>query len=594
MAVHFKHWAFISALTLMQFTPLPVDFAYAQSGGPEMATPKTPQTEARGAKSMIATANPMASRAGADILAQGGSAVDAAIAASLVLGLVEPQSSGIGGGGFMLHYDGKTHKIATYDGRETAPANTTPNHFMGTDGKPIGFIAAISTGRVVGTPGQVALLYHAHKIHGVLAWAKLFEPAIKLAEDGFPVPPRLGTLTSSMAKYIEPFPDTRAYLFTETGAPLAVGSTLKNPGYAQTMRDIAANGPDAFYKGPRAERMVAAVAKAIDNGPLPIAARISLDDLANYKVVERAPTCGTYRQHKICTMGPPGSGGLAVLQSLGQLETFNLAKMAPNDPRATHLMMEASRRAFADREAYVGDPSFVPVPVAGMLDPAYLRGRAATIDPAQVATQKAPPGIPPGVTAPTSPGLNGDKPSTSHLSVVDAKGNAVSMTQSIETAFGSRIMVDGFILNNHLTDFSFMPERDGRPVANAPAALKRPRSTMAPTIAMDKAGNLEMVVGSPGGGAIAGFILKSMVAHYDWGMGAQAAVDFPIALNRNGDTEVESDTMLVAMKPTLEAMGHKVNVVSMVSGLNVIIRAKDGKLTGASDPRRDGIAIGAD
>ncbi len=592
MTNEIKRIAILSTKALVLVCALYANTALSQSGGPEMATAKTAKVEARGAKTMISTANPMATKAGAEMLAQGGSAVDAAIAASLVLGLVEPQSSGIGGGGFMLHYDGKSHQIATYDGRETAPGNTTPNHFMGPDGKPIGFIAAITAGRVVGTPGQVALLYHAHKLHGHLPWAKLFEPAIKLAADGFPVPNRLGTFLVSFRQYIEPFPDMRAYLYKESGEPYAIGSLLKNPAYAETLRDIAAHGPDAFYKGPRAERIVAAIAKAIDNGPMPIAERISLDDLANYKVVDRDPACSNYRTHKICTMGPPGSGGLAVLQSLGQLESFDLGK-APFDPRATHLMMEASRRAFADRELYVGDPAFVSVPVAGMLDAAYLKSRADTIDPDKVAMPKVPAGIPPGVDVQPSPGLNGEKPSTSHLSVVDANGNAVAMTQSIETVFGSRIMVDGFILNNHLTDFTFVPERDGKPVANAPGPLKRPRSTMAPTIATDKSGKLEMVLGSPGGSAIAGFVLKTIIAHYDWGMGAQASVDFPVALNRNGDTEIEADTPLVDIKPALEAMGHKVNVIKIDSGLNLIVRSKDGMLTGASDPRRDGIAIGS-
>jgi gamma-glutamyltranspeptidase/glutathione hydrolase len=543
---------------------------------------------------MIATANPMATKAGASILAKGGSAVDAAIAASLVLGLVEPQSSGIGGGAFMLYYDGKTSTIRTYDGRETAPANTTPNHFMGTDGKPLGFIAAITAGRIVGTPGQVALMWHAHKLHGVLPWATLFEPAIKLARDGFPVPNRMGSQLIAFRRYLEPFPDIKSHYFINGGEPVAVGSTFRNPEYAAMLRDIADHGPDAFYRGPRAARIVASVAKAIDSGPLPTAARISLADLASYKVVERPTLCGFYRQHRICTMGPPGSGGLAVLQSLGQLETFDLPHLKPLEPQAIHLMMEASRRAFADREAYVGDPDFVAVPVDGLMSREYLTSRAAGIDPKAVGAQKVPAGLPPGITKPKSPGLNGDKPSTSHLSVVDAKGNAVSMTQSIETAWGSRIMVDGFILNNHLTDFSFVPERDGQAVANAPGPNKRPRSTMAPTIVTDVGGKLEMVVGSPGGAAIAGFVLKTVTAYVDWGMGAQAAVDLPIALNRNGDTEIEGDTPLVEIKPALEAMGHKVNVTPMISGLNVIIRAKDGSLTGASDPRREGLAIGGD
>jgi len=292
-------------------------------------------------------------------------------------------------------------------------------------------------------------------------------------------------------------------------------------------------------------------------------------------------------------MGPPGSGGLAVLQSLGQLESYDLGSMTPLDPIATHLILEASRRAFADRELYVGDPAFVNVPVAGMIDRTYLQARAATIDPGKVVAQKVMAGLPPGAPS-AQAGRSGDQPSTSHISVVDAKGNAVSLTQSIETAFGARIMVDGFLLNNHLTDFSFVADRDGRPVANAPAALKRPRSTMAPMIITTPEGDLRMVVGSPGGSAIAGFVLKTVIAHLDWGMGAQDAVNFPVALTRNGDTELEKDTDMESLKPTLEAMGHKVTVVPMVSGLSAIMRGADGRLTGAADPRREGLALGGD
>jgi gamma-glutamyltranspeptidase/glutathione hydrolase len=566
--------------------------ALAQANGPEMATKKAAKTETTGARTMIATANPMASQAGADMMAQGGSAVDAAIAASLVLGLVEPQSSGIGGGGFMVHYDADSHKIQTYDGRETAPSNTTPNHFMGQDGKPVKFFDAIASGRVVGTPSQVALLAYAHKKHGVLPWAKLFEPAIKLASDGFPVPYRLGMLLSAMRQYNEPFPDMKALYYTNDGGPWTQGMIAKNPAYADTLRDLAAHGADAFYRGPRAKRIVDAVAKAIDQGPMPIAARISLADLANYRVIERDPVCGNYHEHRICAMGPPASGGIAILETLGQLESFDLRRMGPMDPKAHHLILEASRRAFADRDMYVADPDKVSVPTQGLIDPAYIQTRAKTIDPAKVAMAKVPPGVPAGVKALQQPGLNGDKPGTSHLSVVDARGNAVSMTQTIETAFGSRIIVDGFLLNNQLTDFTFVPERDGAAVANAPGPGKRPRSTMTPAIVMDNKGQLEMVAGSPGGSAIAGFVLKTLIAHFDWGMGAQASVDWPIELNRNGDSELEAGTDLVSLKPQLEAMGHTIKVAPIDSGLNVIIKMPDGTLTGASDPRRDGIAVG--
>jgi len=440
--------------------------------------------QAQGPRHMIAAANPYAARAGIDMLARGGGAVDAAIAAQMVLNLVEPQSSGIGGGGFMLHYDAQSRSVAAYDGRETAPAAVTPELFLGPGGAPLKFFDAAIGGRAVGVPGLLAMLELAHQRHGKLPWADLFEPAITLAEQGFALSPRLHKLITE-ARDVGRYAAARSYFFDDQGRPKPVGARLVNPHFAATLRAIAQGGARAFYEGDIAAAMVAAVRGASDNPGL-----MSLADLSGYEAKAREPVCRDYRQWRVCGMGPPSSGGITTLEILGLLEGFDLAALEPGSVEAVHLISEASRLAYADRARYIADSDFQPVPLRGLLDKSYLASRAGRIDPA-FSMGRASPGEPPwrdGRLGADDASDEGD--STSHLTVIDDDGNAVSMTTSIESAFGSRIMVRGFLLNNQLTDFSFRPQVDGVAVANRVEAGKRPRSSMAPTLVLDNDGRL--------------------------------------------------------------------------------------------------------
>ena len=464
------------------------DLASEESSG---WTDKAPVTSKRW---MVAAANPLAVEAGVRMLKMGGNAVDATIAVQLVLGLVEPQSSGLGGGALMLVHDGKTNKLIAFDGRETAPAAAMPDRFM-KDGKPLSFRDAVVGGRSVGVPGTVRLMETVHKLHGKLKWTDLFRPAIRLAEEGFAVSPRLHTLLMS-EKYLTQ-PRARSYFFDADGNPLAVGAVLANPAYAATLRAIAANGADAFYTGEIARDIVdTANSSATNPGDL------TLDDLANYKVVAREAVCDTYRSYRVCGMPLPSSGGLTVLQMLKILEPFDLRAMGPASFLSVHYFSEAGRLAFADRDVYEADPAFYKAP-AGLLDPAYLRSRSALIR-SDRSMKIAAPGKPPEKIAPAEKVALGrsvapEFASTSHISVVDKYGNAVAMTTTIENAFGSRLMTQGgFLLNNELTDFSFVPTEKGKPVANRVEGGKRPRSSMAPTIVYDKFGRVAIVVGSPG------------------------------------------------------------------------------------------------
>ena len=530
---------------------------------------------------MVAAANPLAAQAGLEILRAGGSAVDAAIAASLVLNLVEPQSSGIGGGAFLLHYDGRSGDIAAYDGRETAPAAATPQLFLRPDGEPMDFWEAVVGGRSVGVPGLVRMFELAHAAHGRLPWARLFAPAIRLAEEGFAVSPRLHALIAG-DDYLMTDPAAAAYFHDPSGAPLAVGTRLHNPAFAETLRHLARDGADAFYTGPVAEAIVAAVHGAARNP-----GQLSLADLAGYTAKKRAPVCAPYRTWRVCGMPPPTSGGVAVLQILGILEGFDLPALAPDSAAAWHLIAEASRLAFADRNRFLADADFEPVPVGDLLDPAYLARRRALISP-DASLGEAQPGLP---TQNGAMPVQHAPPSTSHLSVVDADGNAVSMTASIESAFGARLMAAGFMLNNELTDFSFRPEADGRPVANRVAPGKRPRSSMSPTLVLDARGKLALAVGSPGGSRIIGYVVKSLVAALDWGLDIQAAIDLPNVVNRNGATDVEEGEASSALAAGLAALGHEVTVRPLTSGLHGIAVSADG-LSGGADPRREGVALG--
>ncbi|MEE8188363.1 MAG: gamma-glutamyltransferase [Kiloniellales bacterium] len=536
---------------------------------------------ARAARYMIAAANPLAARTGLEVLREGGSAVDAAIAAQLVLNLVEPQSSGIGGGAFLLHYDATENKITAYDGRETAPAAATPGLFLTPGGEPMKFWDAVVGGRSVGVPGLLAMLELAHKDQGRLPWARLFQPAIGLAEQGFAVSPRLAGLIAK-DKYLKTFPATAAYFHGADGSPHPAGQRLANPAFAQTLKRIAKGGAEAFYNGPIAREIVAAVTGAGRNP-----GAMTLADLAGYEAKRRDAVCAPYRSFRVCGMGPPSSGAVAVLQTLGILQSFDLPALAPNSAEAVHLIAEAGRLAFADRNLFLADSDFVPVPVARLLDPAYLARRARAISPVKTL----------GKAAPGLPAQNGampaqaDPPATSHLVVVDGAGNIVSMTTSIESAFGSRLMVGGFMLNNELTDFSFRPEAEGRPVANRVEPGKRPRSSMSPTLVFGADGRPVLALGSPGGSRIIGYVLQTLVAVLDWGLDIQAAVELPHAVNRNGPTDLEEGTALTALKPALEALGHEVRLRKLTSGLHGIAITAHG-LEGGADPRREGVALG--
>jgi gamma-glutamyltranspeptidase/glutathione hydrolase len=529
---------------------------------------------------MIASANPYASAAGLKMLRQGGSAVDAAIAAQMVLTLVEPESSGIGGGAFMLLYDPAHKRVTSFDGREIAPASATPTMFQDANGQPRPHLAMVPGGLSVGVPGVVAMMELAHKRYGKLAWAKLFEPAIELAQNGFPVGRKLAATLRAYPQMAQ-MPDIKRYFYHADGTPLAQGEILKNPELAATLRAIALHGSKAFYYGPVAQAIVAAVQHAPVNP-----GGMQLSDLAAYRAKERAPVCGTYRVYRLCSMGPPSSGGISVLQILGMLERFPSSDLQPNSLSEVHLFSQASRLAFADRAKYIGDADAVSVPVAGLLDRAYLHQRAELIDPAHDMGM-AQAGDPPMKHADYAPQRSKQLPGTSHMSIVDRNGEVVSMTTTVEFVFGSEMMAKGFFLNNQLTDFSFDSVRNGKPVANAPAPGKRPMSAMAPTIVFDSQGHFKFALGSPGGPAIIPFVAETLVAMIDGNLDPQDAAALPHHINLNGPTMLESDTSIDALAPALTAMGHTVREVPLDSGLHIIEKVKGGYIGGA-DPRRDG------
>jgi gamma-glutamyltranspeptidase/glutathione hydrolase len=535
---------------------------------------------------MVAAANPLAVEAGYRILKQGGNAVDAAITVQLVLNLVEPQSSGIGGGAFMLVHDARSGRPIAYDGRETAPAAARPDRFLDADGRPLRFMAAVVGGRSVGVPGTVALLAETHRRYGKLPWAQLFAPAIALSERGFAVSPRLAALIAvEKPHFVQQ--RARAYFLEPDGSPRAAGTVLRNPAFARTLRAIAEGGAGAFYRGEIARDVVeTADSYAANPGDLTLA------DLANYKVEVRSPVCAAYRVYEVCGMPPPSSGGATVLQMLGMLEPFDVAAMGPATFWSVHFVSEAGRLAFADRAAYIADPAFV-APPRGLLDRDYLRERSRLIR-ADDSLGKAAPGHPPPSVHGVSWGVHEalELPATSHLSIVDGAGNAVAMTSTIEWAFGSHLLTEGgFLLNNELTDFSFAPEAGGAPVANRIEPGKRPRSSMAPTIVYDASGRVYMVVGSGGGSAIVNHVVKSLLGVLDWRLDPQAAAALPNFGSRNGPTELEAGTPVAALAPRLEALGHTTAVVADPSGVQMIVRTKQGWI-GAADPRREGVVMG--
>lgn len=555
-----------------------------QTVAPEAATGRAAKQLGAATRYMVAAANPLAADAGRQILRSGGNAVDAAIAVQLVLNLVEPQSSGLGGGAFMVHWDQARRAVSTLDGRETAPAAAGPDLFLGADGKPMGFMAAVVGGRSVGVPGTPRLLEEAHRRWGRLPWAQLFEPALRLADEGFAVSPRLNGLLGG-EKALSGDPLARAYFYDAEGKPWPVGHVLKSPRFAQTLRALQQGGAKAFYEGEIAKGIVEAVTTHPTNP-----GRMTLADLKNYSVEERGAVCGKYRVFTVCGMGPPSSGGVAVLQILGALATRNIARMGPG-PESLHWFAEAGRLAFADRALYLGDPAFVNVPVRGLIDPGYVASRASLID-ANKSMGRAKPGDPPHRRADRFAPSDGIEHGTSHISVIDGDGAAVSMTTTIESGFGSRVMTrGGFLLNNELTDFNFAPEENGLPVANRVEAGKRPRSSMAPTIVFDAFGRLYAVVGSPGGSLIINFVAKTLVAILDWRMDPQQAVDLANFGSRNGPTEIEKGTEAEAWAAALKQKGHEVRLIEMTSGTQAIVVTPEGFLGGA-DSRREGVAIG--
>ncbi|TCR60368.1 gamma-glutamyltransferase [Bosea sp. BK604] len=551
---------------------------------PEAATGRIAKTLGTAQRYMAAAANPLAAAAGRDILRKGGSAVDAAIAIQLVLNLVEPQSSGIGGGAFLVHWDEARKSVSTLDGRETAPQAARPNRFLGPDGKPMKFVDAVVGGRSVGVPGTLKLLEAAHQRWGKLPWPELLAPAIKLAEDGFTISPRLNGLLN-LEKNLGKDPLAAAYFYEPDGQAKPVGTVLRNPAFAATLRTIAAVGADAFYAGPIAEDIVATVTGHKTNP-----GDMTLADLKAYEVEEREPVCGQYRVWRICGMGPPSSGAIAIQQMLGVLETRDMARMGPGAEGA-HWFSEAGRLAFADRGLYLADPAFLSVPISGLIDTDYIRSRALLVSPDK-SMGTAKPGDPPNKRAMLLAPSDGIEHGTSHISVVDANGDAVAMTTTIEDGFGSRLMTkSGFLLNNELTDFSFLPEEDGKPIANRVEPGKRPRSSMAPTLVFDAFGRLYAVVGSPGGSQIIPYVAKTLVALLDWKLDPQRAVDFPNFGSRNGPTEIEAGTEAEGWKAAMEAKGHQVRVVDLTSGIQAIVKTPEGYLGGA-DGRREGVAIG--
>ena len=553
---------------------------------PETATGVAAKLLAVAKQHMVSAANPYAAEAGLEVLRAGGSAVDAAIAVQLVLNLVEPQSSGIGGGAFLLHWDAAASSLKAYDGRETAPASAGPDRFL-VDGKPMPFIKAARSGLSVGVPGLVRLLATVHRTHGRLPWEQLFEPAIHLAENGFDVSPRLHFMLRWQGA--ESFVSAaRHYFFTRTGNAWPIGHVLKNPEFAATLRRIAAEGADGFYQGPTAAAIVDAVTDA-PSAP----GGMTLQDLANYEIKEREPLCITYRERTICSIGSPSSGGTTVAQTLKLLEPFDLGQGpdAAMTTRALHLISEAEKLAFADRNRYIADPAFVDIP-HGLLDPGYLDERRALIEPLS-AMRRPNPGQPPGLGK-QSFGLDATRENvgTSHISIVDRDGNAVSMTTTIEGAFGSHIWAAGFLLNNELTDFSFRPaDAQGQPIANRVEAGKRPRSSMAPTIVFNKDGEVEAVLGSPGGSRIILYVVKSLIALIDWGMDAQQAADLLNFGNRGGAFEIELDGDAVWTALKLRSLGHRIAPALMNSGVHIIVN-HDGQLQGGADARREGMALG--
>jgi len=529
----------------------------------------------------VAAANPIAVDAGLAVLRAGGSAADAAVAVQAALGLVEPQSSGLGGGAFLLYYDAKTGKVTAYDGREAAPAGATPDMFLDAEGKPLPFAQVVTSGRSTGAPGAIAMLGIVHERHGRLPWGSLFSTVERTAEDGFVVPQRLARFANSKFPQAT-LPDAKALFSRPDGTPVQAGDVMRNTAYAETLRTIAARGPRTLLEGPIAEQ----IAARAHGEPLP--GTLTVQDLAAYRPRAVEPVCGPFRIYVVC-VPPPPSSGVSLLQLLAMLDRTDIATRGPTDPQAWFLFAEASRLMYADRDRYVADPAFAKVPVVGLLDPAYVASRAALIGeraaPAPVAA-----GEPPGMTAQLGTDATVEAGGTSHFVVVDAWGNVVSMTTSVESLFGSGRAVGGFFLNNQMTDFSFVAVEDGRPVANAAAPGKRPRSSMSPVLVLDRQGRLVAALGSPGGTAILAYNAKALVGLLAWGLPLQQAIELPNLIARGADFYGEVSKFPPAVLEALAARGVTIKPGrGEESGLHGVVVREGGRLEGAADPRREGV-----
>ncbi|MFC6444632.1 gamma-glutamyltransferase [Shinella zoogloeoides] len=554
---------------------------------PERATGLAAAKVVTAREHMVAAAHPLAAQAGEKILAEGGSAIDAMVAIQTVLGLVEPQSSGLGGGAFLVYYDAAAKRIVTLDGRETAPMDATPTLFLDDKGKPMEFFDAVVGGRSVGTPGTVMLMQEAHKRWGRKDWKDLFTPAETLAREGFSVSPRLASLVAAEGDRLKTFEATASYFFGADGAPIKAGAVLRNPAYAETLAAIAKGGADAFYTGPIAEAIVDTVRMSGKNAGV-----LSLADLANYRVRERQPICARYRALDICGMGPPSSGAVAIGQMLGMLENFDLKALGRDNPESWRLIGDAQRLAFADRGRYLADTDFVPAPIKGLLAKTYLGERARLLDGDRALGTDAVTAGEPEWDHALNFGRDAaiELPSTSHFVIVDRDGNVVSITTTIENGFGSRLMTGGFLLNNELTDFSFETHDEGVPVANRVEPGKRPRSSMSPTIVL-KDGKPLLAIGSPGGSQIIGYVAQALIAYIDWGMDVGEIVAMPHLINRFGPYDLEAGTDAEKLAEPLKALGFEVQARDLNSGLHAIELTADG-LKGAADPRREGVAVG--
>lgn len=549
----------------------------ACAGGPSVA--------GQPSKHMVTSANPFASDAGLEILRRGGSAVDAAIAVQMVLTLVEPQSSGIGGGAFLLHYDGDDDQIEAYDGRETAPAAVDSTLFLTDEGAPASKRDVIPGGRSAGVPGVIRMLALAHREHGALPWKDLFDRAIKLARDGFPVSPRLHLLLSR-DEGLKKFRASREYFYAPGGDAWPVGHILKNPALADTLRIIAEEGPGVFYEGRLAKEIIETIAgSAINPGSL------TAEDIAGYRAKKREVLCAPYRAWRVCGMPPPSSGGVAVIQILKILEGDRVSALVPETAETANLIAEAARLAYADRATYLADSDFVDVPIEALVEGSYLAGRRGLIAPGSVMAD-APAGNPLDGPMGFRTAEPSEVPATTHYSIVDGKGNVLAMTSSVESAFGNRMMVGGFLLNNQLTDFTFAPEKDGLAVANRVEAGKRPLSSMSPTIVFDAEGRPVITLGSPGGPLIISFVAKTLIGVLDWNLGIQPAIDLSNYIHFGDSLYVERGSALAAKSKELEALGYRVSEGSLTSGLHgiVIHYNEDGGrwLEGGADPRREG------